>query len=199
VIFGPGLRSELGDQVASLGRTALVCTDRRFAAVAEFEAMIDDLRDHGVAVEIWSATDAELPLQNIVDCHIRMRDRKIDVVIGIGGGSCIDLAKAVALLLTHDGPLERYYGEFAVPGPVLPIVAVPTTSGTGSESTPVCVISDSRQGLKTGISAPELVPTVAICDPELTVSCPPSLTASAGADALSHLVESFTAIRRPRS
>lgn len=159
--------------------------------------MIDDLGDHGVSVEVWSETEAELPSDNIAACHQVMADRAIDVVVGVGGGSCLDLAKAVALLLTHGGPLDRYYGEYAVPGPVLPIVAVPTTAGTGSEATPVCVLTDARRELKTGISSPELIPTIAICDPELTVSCPASLTASAGADALSHLVESFTAIQRP--
>ncbi len=123
----------------------------------------------------------------------------IDVVVGVGGGSCLDMAKALALLLRHGGPLHAYYGEEAVPGPVLPLVAVPTTGGTGSEVSPVCVLNDDQRELKTGISSAHLVPTLAICDPELTLSCPPGLTASAGADALAHLVESFTAIRRPPS
>ena len=128
-----------------------------------------------------------------------MKDAGIEVVIGIGGGSCLDLGKALALLLSHGGPIDQYYGENAVPGPVLPIIAVPTTGGTGSEVTPVCVLSDSRRELKAGISSAYLIPSVAICDPELTYTCPPGLTASAGADAVSHLVESFTAIQRPPS
>ena len=199
VIFGPGQRKVLGRQVATIGKTALVCTDRRLAGSPELAAMIEDLSDHGVSVAVWSETEAELPSENITTCYEAMADRGIDVVIGVGGGSCLDMAKAVALLLAHGGPLERYYGEYAVPGPVVPIVAVPTTAGTGSEATPVCVLTDARRELKTGISSPELIPTIAICDPELTVSCPTALTASAGADALSHLVESFTAIRRPAS
>ncbi len=199
VIFGPGQRKVLGRQVATIGKTALVCTDRRLAGSPELAAMIEDLSDHGVSVAVWSETEAELPSENIATCYEAMADRGIDVVIGVGGGSCLDMAKAVALLLAHGGPLERYYGEYAVPGPVVPIVAVPTTAGTGSEATPVCVLTDARRELKTGISSPELIPTIAICDPELTVSCPTALTASAGADALSHLVESFTAIRRPAS
>ncbi|MFC7620545.1 iron-containing alcohol dehydrogenase [Microlunatus sp. GCM10028923] len=199
VIFGPGQRTTLGRQVATLGSTALVCTDRRLAGSAELRSMIDDLADHGVTAMIWSETEAELPSENIASCHDAMTGRGIDVVVGVGGGSCLDMAKAVSLLLAHGGPLDRYYGEYAVPGPVLPIVAVPTTAGTGSEATPVCVLTDARRELKTGISSPELIPTIAICDPELTVSCPTALTASAGADALTHLVESFTAIRRPAS
>jgi alcohol dehydrogenase class IV len=197
VVFGAGQRALLGRQAAEYGRKALVCTDQRLAASAEFAELIADLSDHGLEVSVWSDTAAELPVADIDACYSAMKDSGIELVIGIGGGSCLDLGKALALLLSHGGPLDRYYGENAVPGPVLPIIAVPTTGGTGSEVTPVCVLSDSRRELKAGISSAYLIPSVAICDPELTYSCPPGLTASAGADAVSHLVESFTAIQRP--
>ncbi|WP_328520763.1 iron-containing alcohol dehydrogenase [Kribbella sp. NBC_00359] len=197
VVFGAGQRALLGSLAAEYGRKALVCTDQRLADSAEFTELIADLKDHGLEVSVWSDTAAELPTSDIDACYGAMKDAGIEVVIGIGGGSCLDLGKALALLLSHGGPIDRYYGENAVPGPVLPIVAVPTTGGTGSEVTPVCVLSDSRRELKAGISSPYLIPSVAICDPELTYSCPPGLTASAGADAVSHLVESFTAIQRP--
>jgi alcohol dehydrogenase len=119
-----------------------------------------------------------------------------DLVIGIGGGSCLDMAKCASLLLSHGGELRDYYGEFKVPGPALPVIAVPTTAGTGSEVTPVAVISDSSRTLKVGISSPYLIPAAAICDPDLTLSCPQSLTAIAGADALTHAIEAYTAMRR---
>ena len=90
-----------------------------------------------------------------------------------------------------------YYGENTVPGSTTPVVAIPTTAGTGSEVTPVAVITDPDRISKVGISSPHLIPAAAVCDPELTVSCPPSVSAAAGADALSHGVEAFTAIRRP--
>lgn len=199
VLFGAGQRALLGREAAEYGRRALVCTDQRLADTAEFTDLIGDLKDHGLEVSVWSDTAAELPTSDIDACYSAMKDAGIEVVIGIGGGSCLDLGKAVALMLSHGGPIDRYYGENAVPGPVLPIIAVPTTGGTGSEVTPVCVLSDSRRELKAGISSPYLIPSVAICDPELTYSCPPGLTASAGADAVSHLVESFTAIQRPAS
>ena len=197
VVFGAGQRSLLGRHAAEYGRKALVCTDERLAASAEFTELINDLKDHGIDVSVWSDTAPELPASDIDACYNAMRCAGIEVVIGIGGGSCLDLGKALALLLSHGGPIDRYYGENAVPGPVLPIIAVPTTGGTGSEVTPVCVLSDSRRELKAGISSAYLIPSVAICDPELTYTCPPALTASAGADAVSHLVESFTAIQRP--
>ncbi len=109
----------------------------------------------------------------------------------------MDMAKVVAVLLTHGGDLRQYYGEFAVPGPVLPVIAVPTTAGTGSEVTPVAVVSDSERGAKVGIATPYLIPAAAICDPELTFTCPPALTACSGADALTHAVEAFTTLARP--
>ena len=199
LIFGPGQRAVLGDHVARLGRVALLCTDERLATTSQFTLMLEDLRDHGVTVHVWSRVEPELPVRGIVECQDAMADAGIDVVVGVGGGSCLDMAKALALLLRHGGPLHVYYGEEAVPGPVLPLVAVPTTGGTGSEVSPVCVLNDDQRELKTGISSAHLVPTLAICDPELTLSCPPGLTASAGADALAHLVESFTAVRRPPS
>jgi alcohol dehydrogenase len=107
------------------------------------------------------------------------------------------MAKCVSLLLAHGGALSDYYGEFKVPGPVLPIIAVPTTAGTGSEVTPVAVVSDPDRTLKIGASSPYLIPAVAICDPELTATCPPGLTAIAGADAMTHAIEAFTAARKP--
>ena len=129
-------------------------------------------------------------------CVEEARSFMPDMVIGIGGGSCLDFAKCAALLLSHGGKLQDYYGEFKVPGPILPVIAVPTTAGTGSEVTPVAVISDPDRTLKIGISSPHLIAAAAICDPELTMTCPPGLTAIAGADALTHAIEAFTAVRR---
>jgi alcohol dehydrogenase class IV len=108
----------------------------------------------------------------------------------------MDMAKCVALQLTHKGSIRDYYGENKIPSPVIPVIAVPTTAGTGSEVTPVAVVADTERGTKVGISSPYLIPYAAVCDPELTLTCPPGLTACSGADALTHAIESFTAMRR---
>lgn len=145
---------------------------------------------------VYSDVTPELPtdgMRRAVDEALAFR---ADVLVAVGGGSSIDLAKVVAMLLAHGGSVTDYYGEFKVPGPTLPVIAVPTTAGTGSEVTPVAVVTDTERGSKVGISSPHLVPAVAICDPELTYSCPPSVTASAGVDALSHCIEAYTAVRR---
>lgn len=196
VLFGAGQRHHLGEEVARLGSRVLVCTDPWVSSTPEFAAMLDDLRGRCAQVRVFDRASSELPTSDVALSLGTAAGSDVDVVVGVGGGTCIDLAKATALLLRHPGPLSRYYGENKVPGPVTPLVAVPTTGGTGSEVTPVCVLTDATAELKVGISDPALVPETAICDPQLTRTCPPALTASVGADALSHLVESFTAVRR---
>jgi alcohol dehydrogenase class IV len=187
ILFGRGQRAALGSATAKVGKRALLCTDERQAAQPEFAAILKDLAAHG----------ADLPIASIEACVQQVGGFKPDVVIGVGGGSSMDLAKVVAVLLTHGGKVQDYYGEFAVPGPVIPLIAVPTTAGTGSEVTPVAVVSDHERGAKVGVASPHLIPLIAICDPELTATCPPRLTACSGTDALTHAVEAFTTLVRP--
>ena len=196
VLFGSGQRHALGAVVSRIGRDVLVCTDRRFAASPEMDSIKGDLAAAGLSCRVYDGTEPELPISSIRECVAFCGGRKPDVVVGIGGGSCLDLAKVVSLILTHGEPIDRFYGELKVPGPVLPVVAVPTTAGTGSEVTPVAVLGDSSRELKIGISSPHLIPHTAVCDPDLTATCPPSLTALSGADALTHAIEAFTAIAR---
>lgn len=196
ILFGDGQRHALGAVARSLGTRALICTDERLAGDPLFGAMIKDLQGCGLATRVFDGTQAELPIAGVLACAEQSRAFAPDVVIGIGGGSCMDMAKLVALLLTHGGDLSDYYGELKVPGPLMPLIAIPTTSGTGSEVTAVAVVADDRRDMKVGVSSPHLIPHTAICDPELTHSCPPGLTACSGADALTHAIESFTAIRR---
>ena len=199
VLFGAGQRHALGTVTAALGSRALVCTDARFGSTAEFADLVGLLEDAGVQVTAFAEVLPDVPVHQVAECADARRPAcDPDVVVGMGGGSCIDLAKAVAVVLTHGGQASDYYGELRVPGPVLPVVALPTTAGTGSEVTPVAVLTDPERISKVGISSPHLIPHTAVCDPELTLGCPPALTASAGADALSHVVEAFTAVRRPR-
>ena len=197
ILFGRGQRAALGSITARVGKRALLCTDERQASQPEFTTMLADLAAHGVETRVFDGTIPDLPLESIDTCIEQVRDFAPDVVIGVGGGSSIDLAKVVAVLLTHGGSVRDYYGEFAVPGPVIPLIAIPTTSGTGSEVTPVAVVADEERGAKVGIASPHLIPQVAICDPELTITCPPALTAFSGSDALTHAVEAFTTLARP--
>lgn len=196
LVFGSGQRHSLGRIANKLGSRALVVTDARLAADAEFAATIEQLEKAGLAVRVDDSTLPDVPVDSAAASAAAARDFAPDVVVGIGGGSCLDMAKCLAVLLTHGGRPQNYYGEYNVPGPVMPIIALPTTAGTGSEATPVAVLSDAERSLKVGISSPHIIPTASICDPDLTLTCPPGLTAVAGADALTHAIEAFTAIRR---
>jgi alcohol dehydrogenase class IV len=197
VVLGVGQRRVLPTVVQGLGSRALVVTDPRLAAAPGLRELVDGLTAAGVAVRVFDEAAPELPLEQVPVAADVARRHGADVVVGFGGGSCLDLAKLLALLLAHGGAPVDYYGEGLVPGPVAPVVAVPTTAGTGSEVTPVAVVSDPDRIIKVGISSPHLIPAVAVCDPELTVSCPRAVTAAAGADALTHGIEAFTAVRRP--
>ncbi len=196
ILFGKGQRHALPSVAARLGKRALICTDARFAATSVFAEIVTSLEAVGIDVLIHDGVQPDVPAETVSLCVEDSRAFDPDMVIGIGGGSCLDMAKCAALLLTHGGALKEYYGEYKVPGPTIPIIAVPTTAGTGSEVTPVAVISDAERTLKVGISSPYLIATAAICDPDLTMTCPPGLTAVAGADALTHAIEAFTAARR---
>lgn len=196
VLFGPGQRAALPTIARGLGGRALIVTDERLRTSLELAELLEGLEKCGVAAHVFSEVEPELPVRCIHDAADAGATFEADLVIAIGGGSCLDAAKLAALLISHGGNLSDYYGEFKVPGPTLPVIAVPTTSGTGSEVTPVAVVADSSRILKVGISSPFLIPEVAVCDPDLTKTCPPGLTALSGADALAHAIEAFTAAPR---
>lgn len=200
VVFGAGQRGSLPNYARALGKRALIVTDERMAGERAFAELRDAVEGSGLDVSVFSGTLPELPAECLVAGVAHGRQFGADLVIGIGGGSCLDAAKVIALLLAHGGAVSDYYGEFKVPGPVLPLIAVPTTSGTGSEVTPVAVVADKDRAVKVGIASPYLIPHTAICDPELTYGCPAGLTAVSGADALTHAIEAFTtAPRQPTS
>ncbi len=199
VLFGYGQRLAVGSVAASIGRRALICTDERFAASDAMQEILDCLVQANVEALVSQHTLPELPSRSIHACVEFARGFEPELVIGLGGGSCMDMAKLVSLLLTHSGSASQYYGELKVPGPILPVIAITTTAGTGSEVTPVAVLADESRDVKVGISSPHLIPHTAICDPELTRSCPPYLTALSGADALTHAIEAFTAVKHERT
>jgi len=197
VLFGAGMAAAAGGVAAKHGRRALVITDPVLAATEGYAAVVASLREAGLDVVEFPDAAVDVPMATIDAAAAAGREAAPDVIVAVGGGSAIDLAKVTALLLAHGGTLSTYYGEHLVAGPVLPLVALPTTAGTGSEVTPVSVIGDPELGMKVGISSPYLIPRTAICDPELTRTCPPSVTAHSGIDALSHAIEAYMAISRP--
>ncbi len=194
--FGAGVVAGLGEQLAALGVTRpLIVSDRgleKTGLVARIAAMCPERS--AVFLDVpsnptESAAEAALAVYGAAAC---------DGVVAVGGGSPIDLAKAVALLATHPGPLETYAailgGVAKVSAAVAPVIAIPTTAGTGSEVGRAALIT-LDDGRKLGFISPHLIPKRAICDPELTLGLPPGLTAATGLDALSHCIETFLSPR----
>lgn len=192
VHFGSGARAQLPEVVGVHGRRVFAIVDPFLVGTPFFADTVGALSAAGFEVRVHSDITPELPVDSLDGAAALAREFGTEVVLAIGGGSALDAAKLVALLCTHDGPLSRYYGENLVPGPVVPVVAVPTTAGTGSEVTPVAVVSDPARAMKVGISSPFLVPVAAVVDPEFTLGAPATVTAFSGIDALVHAVESFT-------
>lgn len=196
VLFGRGVVSALGEQVSRIGHRALVVVDPFVATLTVFGSALSDLERHGVEYVVVDEFEPELPVTQIESLASRLQSVRPTVIVAIGGGSALDLAKILGLLLTYPGPLASFYGENKIPGPTVPLVAVPTTAGTGSEVTSVAVVADLGRAMKVGISDPALLPAVALVDPLLSASAPRSVTAYAGADALAHALESLTCSAR---
>lgn len=197
VLFGPGQRRQLPQVAAGLGRHALLVADARMATTPEFIALRDGIAAAGLRVSVYDGALPDLPRSNVVEAVAAHGGQGVDVVVGIGGGSSMDLAKAVAAVLANGGDVRDYFGEFRLPKPALPIITLPTTGGTGAEVTSLAIVWDEERGMKMAIADAAITPHAAIIDPELTLTCPPGLTAATAADALSHLVEGFTA--RPKN
>lgn len=193
VFLGVGALTRLGPEAVRLGsRRALITTDRGVAGAGIADEAKGVLARAGVEVVVYDATKAEPDFENVDDCLEFARSADVGLLVGLGGGSSLDLAKAVAAMLANPGRLLDYYGVDKLPNPALPIIAVPTTAGTGSEATPNAIFTDHAEKLKKGIVSPYILPRVAIVDPALTLTTPKGVTAATGMDALTHAVESYT-------
>ncbi|MGO1165605.1 MAG: hydroxyacid-oxoacid transhydrogenase [Janibacter sp.] len=198
--FGPGAIDEIGHDIAALGaRSALVVTDPQLVATGHPERVAAVLRAAGLTAQIHDSAAVEPSNASLTVAVDRAKGAPpVDAVVAVGGGSSIDTAKAISLLLTNPGELMDYVNAPVGAGhapinPVLPVIAVPTTTGTGSESTTICVLDVLEAKVKTGISHERLRPVMAVIAPELTATQPPGVTASAGMDILCHALESWTA------
>ena len=193
IVTGVGSVSCVGDRAAHFGSRALVVTGRSAMRAA---GVLDELVGYLDGCDVEEATFDEVghdPDVATVD-HGRAfcRDVGCDVVIGLGGGSAMDAAKAIAGLANHDEPASAFHDGHPITATTLPLIAIPTTSGTGAEVTRNAVISDRERCIKKSIRADSMMPAVAIVDPRLTVTCPQGVTAASGMDALVQAIEAFT-------
>lgn len=195
LVFGGDAIQQLGDLVARLEcKKALVVTDPVLVKAGIWEQARKPLAAAGIETLLFDQGAPEPALEVAEACIDFARAGRPDVVVGLGGGSNLDLAKIVAVALTHGGGPRDYFGEDKVPGPIMPLVCATTTAGTGSEVSSAAVVTDAAQQTKVSTLSNHLRPRIALVDPWLTLSCPPKVTADSGIDALTHAIEAYTAV-----
>jgi alcohol dehydrogenase len=195
VIFGPGAIARLGEQANRhrFGRV-LVVTDRTLVGAGLFEEVQRPLKAATVEIGLFDGGEAEPSIAVAERASEFAKQFKPDAILGLGGGSNMDLAKVTSVVFTHGGSPRNYLGEELVPGPVTPTICVPTTAGTGSEVSGSGVLTDQENQLKVAVVSNFMRPKLSIVDPRLTLSCPKHVTAESGIDALTHAIEAYTAV-----
>jgi alcohol dehydrogenase len=197
--FGPGISRQVGavakDLIAAKGGTlnsgALVIIDPGIQETNWLDEILGSMQESGLQYQPFKDVKPNPKDEDVYRATSLLMNQNFGVVIAIGGGSTIDTAKAADLLATYPGKVRDYAGWAKVPGPILPLVVIPTTAGSGSEATCWAVITDTQLHTKLAIGDPHLAPSVALVDPNLTVSLPASMTAATGMDALTHSIEAY--------
>lgn len=191
IVTGLDCLESLGEHIKKYGNKALIVTDEIMVKVGLTNRVASLLMAQKLECEIFAEVNAE-PIDKHVEEGVKLfKKANCDLVIGLGGGSCLDAAKAIAFMAKNPGKIQDYMGLNKLTVPPAPIIAIPTTAGTGSEVTKVTIITDTVNNVKMLIMDPALTPRVAIVDPLLTLSAPPSITAATGIDALTHAIEAF--------
>jgi alcohol dehydrogenase class IV len=192
---GLGAAKEVGTHAKQLGKKALIVTDTnlmKIGLLAEIKASLDTA---GVSYSVYDKVVME-PVVEYVDDGLRaFKDSDADIVVSVGGGSPIDTGKAIATLSRNPGTISDYMGANKIAKPSAPLIAVPTTAGTGSEVTPFTIITNTQTDVKMLISSQYLIPTVAVVDPLMTLKMPRGITAATGLDALTHAIEAYVSIK----
>lgn len=201
IVFGAGCVAKLGGEARLLGQHALLVTTRDLSALGLTARVQASLESAGLRVTRFEEVQPDPSCVAVDEAGQLARSSGCDLVLGLGGGSAIDLGKGVAVAATHDGPIwdyVTYTGANAKPvsAATLPVLAIPTTAGTGSEVTQGAVLDNPAKGMKAALLNPRLYPRVAVVDPELTCTLPPKTTAMTGFDALTHGIESFLNVER---
>ncbi len=196
VWIGPGSRERLVEEVNRLAASRVFLVSSPSVVRGELvRGMIAGLESAGIAVSIYAAVTPEPTYQDFDQVMAALAEADADLVIGVGGGSVVDLAKLAAVMARNEGHVSAYVGVDRVVNPGLPMIMVPTTAGTGAETTPNAILTDTEAKLKQGIVSPHLMPQVVLLDADLTLSLPAKVTAYTGMDALTHALESYVAHR----
>lgn len=195
IVMGSGCVARLPEEVKRLGgASVLLVTDPGVVKAGIAARLTALLNDAGLGVAVFDKVEADPRYEIVEDALAALQTSGADLVVGLGGGSSLDMAKITAVMASNEGPVGKYFGIDLVPRPGLPTILIPTTAGTGSEVTPIVILSDHGEKLKKGVVSPFLFPACALLDAELTLGLPPAVTAATGMDALIHAVEAYTSI-----
>lgn len=196
LIFGLGAVSQLSDVIKELDINSILVVTGHYSASSGFvNKILDPIADSGIPYSVFSDISPNPSIEEAVKCFNALKECKAEAVVGFGGGSAVDAAKAAALLCNNPFPISQYFGVEMVKKPILPTIVVPTTSGTGTEVSSGLVLKDEDAHTKHGVISHYLIPEVAIVDPELTLSLNPRLTAGSGMDAFTHAFEGLLSIK----
>lgn len=196
IVFGSGVVRRLGQFLQPWQpQRVLIITDPILVKVGVLDQVKSPIETAGVSVTVFDGGEPE-PSFRVADAALELaHTARPDVIVGLGGGSNLDLAKIVATVLSHGGNYRDYFGYGNVPGPIIPLVCIPTTAGTGSEVSHAAVLTDTEHQTKISSLSHFLRPRLAVVDPKLTLTCPPQASADSGIDALTHAIEAYTAVR----
>jgi alcohol dehydrogenase class IV len=185
-------------KVLTEGRTTLIVTDKNIARIGVARRVEEILLDEGFTVEVFDDVESEPSIDNAETVSRFVRSSSFDLVVGVGGGSVMDMAKIASIAAVNPKPVRSYIGVNLVEKRGLPHILIPTTAGTGSEVTDIAVVTIPEDEIKSSVVSPFLLPDVAIVDPSLTYTLPPSITASTGLDAMSHALEALMSVNSNR-
>jgi alcohol dehydrogenase class IV len=196
IIIGSGSAEKIGEETARLSlKKCLIVTDKVMVKLNLLDGIRRSLEQSKIPVAVFDGVATE-PTCDIVAAGTQaFKDNGCDFIIAVGGGSPIDTAKAVAVMVTNPGSIEHYKGAGKIQHAGVPLIAVPTTAGTGSEVTPYTIITDTKTNVKMLISSPIIIPQIAIVDPLLSLSCPRNMTSTIGLDALTHAIEAYVSLK----
>lgn len=196
IFFGVDIHKQLGSTVRQLnGTRVFVITDPGVARAGILAEVLQVLKEDGIIAGSYDGVVPEPPIGSVQEVASRVKEEGYDLIIGLGGGSPMDVAKVVSVLQSNDDPIESMVGTGNVKKPGLPTITIPTTSGTGSEVTQIAIFTFEKEQTKKGIVSPYLFASAAVVDPVFTYGLPPHITAHTGMDALVHAIEAYLSLK----
>ena len=195
IVSGPGAAKEVGTYGKGSGKKALIVTDNLLEKIGLLEDIKKSLEASGISFAIYDKVVMEPTMEHADEGLKVYRESGADFLIAIGGGSPIDTAKAISALATNPGKVNDFEGPNKIPKPGAPLIAIPTTAGTGSEVTQFTIITDTVRNVKMLIASPMIMPKVALVDPMMTLKMPQGITAATGLDALTHAIEAYVSVK----